>query len=384
MRVGLSYLTGRHYVKVGINYHYGHRSNPTYETSDDVAVYDVLRRSSYRSRSTPLRSCRRRILMPTWAFTLRTSGRCAVSRLTDGIRFDYFNSSIPAQSVPANIWLPARTFAAVPNVPDWKDIDPRMGVAYDLFGNGKTAIKASVSRYVSPNIYSFAYNINPISAGGGSTVTRAITNPSTNINLPPTGNPTNPAANGDLGAGPANFGQSFISTTYDPNLSQGWGKRPYNWEYSVAVQHQLVSHISLETGYFRRTFGNQTVTDNLQTPPSDFNKFCITVPSGAGLGLPSVGPASLSSLRGSQICGLADINPAYAALTSQAGDHVRKPFSRKSDLDVRWLRPQRKRTPHREIFSPGRAQHRADRQRYQRSGWCCWGGGHYPVLRCAK
>ena len=33
-----------------------------------------------------------------------------------------------------------------PNVPNWKDVNPRINVAYDLFGNGKTAIKASASR----------------------------------------------------------------------------------------------------------------------------------------------------------------------------------------------------------------------------------------------
>ena len=36
----------------------------------------------------------------------------------------------------------------IKNVPNWKDVDPRVGVSYDLFGNGKTALKASVGRYV--------------------------------------------------------------------------------------------------------------------------------------------------------------------------------------------------------------------------------------------
>ncbi len=68
-----------------------------------------------------------------------------------------------SDQLPADIWLPARSFAAVHNVPNWNDIDPRFGAAYDLFGNHKTAIKASVSRYVSTNIYTFGYQINPIS-----------------------------------------------------------------------------------------------------------------------------------------------------------------------------------------------------------------------------
>jgi hypothetical protein len=316
VRVGLSYVTGRHSVKAGVDYHYGHRSNPTYETSSDVAYLVAFGRPlSATFYSAPYVQTQN----IGADMGLYIQDKWTLRRLTInyGIRWDYFNSSIPAQSVPANIWLPARTFAAVSNVPSWKDIDPRLGVSYDLFGKGKTAIKASVSRYVSSNIYAFGNSINPISAGGGSTVTRAITNPAVNINLPPNGDPTNPNANGDLGPGPANFGQSFISTTYDPNLSQGWGKRPYNWEYSAAVQQELVPRVSLEAGYFRRKFYNQTVTNNLQTPPSAFDQFCITLPNAQGLGLPSVGAGSLSGLAGSQICGLADINPAYAALTTK-------------------------------------------------------------------
>ena len=41
---------------------------------------------------------------------------------------------------------PKTNYAAIENVPNWKDLDPRVSVAYDLFGNGKTALKASASR----------------------------------------------------------------------------------------------------------------------------------------------------------------------------------------------------------------------------------------------
>ncbi len=29
---------------------------------------------------------------------------------------------------------------------NWKDLSPRIGAAYDLFGNGKTAIKGGINR----------------------------------------------------------------------------------------------------------------------------------------------------------------------------------------------------------------------------------------------
>ena len=45
---------------------------------------------------------------------------------------------------------------------NWKDLNPRLGVAYDLFGNGKTAVKASANRYVLGEGTGRASTINPI------------------------------------------------------------------------------------------------------------------------------------------------------------------------------------------------------------------------------
>src|SRR5262249_9651959 len=64
-----------------------------------------------------------------------------------GVRFDSINAYAPAQTRPAGKYVPAITFPEQDDMPNWKNIHPRLGGAYDLFGNGKTAIKASVGRY---------------------------------------------------------------------------------------------------------------------------------------------------------------------------------------------------------------------------------------------
>ena len=48
----------------------------------------------------------------------------------------------------AGRFAPARFFAAQPNMPNWgPDWAPRLSAAYDLFGDGRTALKASASKY---------------------------------------------------------------------------------------------------------------------------------------------------------------------------------------------------------------------------------------------
>jgi hypothetical protein len=78
-----------------------------------------------------------------------------------GIRFDYLNAKVEAQDAPGGTWIGPRHFDELDNVPNWKDVGPRLGVAYDLFGNGKTALKASLSRYVLSSALTFTRTQNP-------------------------------------------------------------------------------------------------------------------------------------------------------------------------------------------------------------------------------
>ena len=58
----------------------------------------------------------------------------AVQRLTVnlGVRFDTFNALTLEEHLPAARFVGARDYAPVENVPNWRNITPRVGVAYDL------------------------------------------------------------------------------------------------------------------------------------------------------------------------------------------------------------------------------------------------------------
>ena len=191
-----------------------------------------------------------------------------INRLTLNLggRYDTFNASIPAQSSPASNWFQARNFAEIPNVPDWTDWSVRLAGAYDLFGNGKTAIKANASKYIAAAASGYTQNFNPMSY---STQTRAWVDFD--------GNKSILDANGNIQfseviGGTSNFGG--VTSRPDPELERG-----HNWEYSASVQQELMQRVSMNVGFYRRQFYNLDVTDNLNLAVTDWTPFSITTPT---------------------------------------------------------------------------------------------------------
>jgi hypothetical protein len=124
-------------------------------------------------------------------------------------------------------------------------------VSYDLFGTGKTALKASLSRYRLSDTVTFARALNPLNTTVNS-ATRSWTD--RNGDFIPQVDELGPL-------NPRNFGQRIVSTRYDPDVVTGFGKRQRNWEVSTGIQHEVMPRVSAEVAYFRRSDGNLTLTD---------------------------------------------------------------------------------------------------------------------------
>src|SRR5262249_52158411 len=195
---------------------------------------------------------------------------------TGGLRYDYFVGFVPDGTLPPSRWNPAQFFPGF-EVEHWKDLSPRFGVAYDIFGDGKTAIKANITRYVAPESNGTSQANDP-----QNTIGRTDTRTWRDLN----GDYTIYNADGSVQfeeLGPSsnlNFGKVIPSTTTtDPRTLNGFNARGSTVEWQVVVQHQLASHVALNGGYYYRYLGNQLATDNTLISAADYGgPFCITAP----------------------------------------------------------------------------------------------------------
>ncbi|HEV8209527.1 MAG TPA: carboxypeptidase regulatory-like domain-containing protein [Vicinamibacterales bacterium] len=296
----LSYVTGSHAAKIGMNLSEGPRHEKATVNGDMTLVFTGAAATQAILTASP-RDAHERLNADLGIYA---QDQWTVNRLTvnAGIRFDYLNAKLEDQVFPAGTFVPARTLGEITDLPSWKDLGPRLGIAYDVFGNGKTAIKTTFSRYVASQTVGFASQFNPLGGtvtGAGFSGTGADTRVWTDPNgdkivqlseLGPTGNPL--------------FGTTFLATTPAADVAKGWFHRGNNWEYSASVQHELMPRVAVSASYFRRWFGNFTHTDALGVGPSDYSPYCITAPTDARIG----------PLSGQPVCGLFDVSAAARPL----------------------------------------------------------------------
>jgi hypothetical protein len=305
-RATVSYITGAHVIKIGMNERigsltfYGFDHQPlSYRFNNGVPNQITQRAQPFTRRANMDHD-----------LGIFVQNKWTVERLTlsYGARYDYKANSFPEQHVGPALLAPGRdiTFPAQKNIA-YHDLSPKAGASYDVFGTGKTAVKATLNRYVAVvGIDStFGGDANPVNNLITST-TRSWTD--ANRDFVPNCDLTSPLANGECGAmANAAFGSTRLGATYDPDLLRGWFTNRYNWEFSAGVQQELSPRVSADINYYRRWHGNFPTTDNLAVSPADHDPFSITAPLDSRL--PGGG--------GYVISGLYDLKPEKFGVPTQ-------------------------------------------------------------------
>jgi len=304
-RFNVSLITGRHTIKTGVFWMYGLGGGQrAYNVRGPAQVNGLpVTYTFLNSRPTSLTqfvspNLQVDQLNPDLALFVQDQFRLNRVTISAGLRYDWLRESVAASSVPAGALVPPQSFPAIKNVPNWKDMSPRLGVVWDPAGDAKTAIKFGINRYVASATTGIANLFDPFGPGNSLSST-ARTWGDTNGNFLPDCDLTLKTANGECGAMlNQNFGTNVPSYRPDPNWVTGWGNRPYNWQGSLSIDRELLPYLVVSAGYYRTWYGNFMVVDNQRVTPADFSPYCVTVPTDARL-----------ALSGQQLCGLYDLNP---------------------------------------------------------------------------
>jgi len=258
----LSYITGTHAIKGGVQVRSGYSQELFTSRGDIVQVIVNDQPNSVRLLNTPSGHKEQGL---NGALYVQDSWRFGQVTLNPGVRYEHFDMSIPAQSAPAGTWVGARDFPEQDGIVKWNTISPRIGFSWDVFGDGETAVKGGVSRYdrlegitlVQPlNQRNIAFKTCPWSDN-----------------------------NHDLRAQNSEIALDRCSGSLVPSLGRvdPGLKRPHQWEYTVMAQRQVGRYTAVSIAYYGRRFSDLYTTVNALVPPSSYTPVTISNPLGGQL-----------------------------------------------------------------------------------------------------
>jgi hypothetical protein len=323
-----SYVTGAQSLKFGYSGTF-YADDEQYYTNNQKVAYQFSNGAPSRVVLT-LHSNLRKLRTRYNAFYAQEQWTRGRLTLQGALRYDHAWSYSPEQIVGPTRFLPNPiVFPETPGVVGYNDLSPRVGAAYDLFGNGKTSIKVNLGRYLdaaSNNNGNYSIT-NPTSRMAGSTeLGQPAIFKTWNDNFYPVGDPRRGNFSPDCNLlsldadaecsaiNDRNFGTATLSRNFNPAALSGWGVRPADWEFGVSVQQEVLPRVSVEIGYFRRWLSNFFGDDNLATVPGDFTPFSINAPADSRL--PGGGGYVISGLYDVALSKFGQVNNYFGSTES--------------------------------------------------------------------
>jgi hypothetical protein len=290
-RAAASYVTGSHNLKFGLQGAYN-TSKTTAIVGDSQLAYRFGNGvpNQFTMRLGPREQSNRSTfhglyVQDSWTFNRLT--------LQGALRYEHATSFFPEEgngiAVATRFSAAPISFGRLDGVTGYNDITPRMGMVWDVLGNGKTALKVNLGKYLEPVTNDGNYTIGNKAGQLQVSTTRNWTD--ANGNYVPDCELMNPltqdlrGSGGDF-CGPwgnSNFGNTVNPLTVNPDVLHGWNIRPYDWQFGASIQQELLPRLSAEVAYNRRWFDNFFVTDNLAVTAANYDTLNYTVPQDARL-----------------------------------------------------------------------------------------------------
>ena len=256
----VSYVTGSHNVKVGFLDSWGPYLRWNSANADLYQVYNNGVPLSVTVLNTPLQTGE--FLDANMGLYAQDAWRLNRFTINLGVRFDYLKQHVIGEPAQNGRFENSVAYGDI-SLPVWKDLSPRTSIVYDVFGNGKTAVRAGFNKYMTAATTGFAQIYNP---------TALITQ-----SLAWTDGNGDDIAQGERGcvyktAGceidfsslPTNFGVRALSS-FDPDL-----KRPYQLMYNLGVSHELLPGTSVTAEWFHSDFKNLIARNNVARTAADY------------------------------------------------------------------------------------------------------------------
>lgn len=269
----VSYFTGRHDIRFGYQFMTAVQKSSTWSTSGMRAVYRTGVPDSVNTYNVPITSTTTKIPV-AYEPSYRDHGVYIQDKWTPihkltinaGLRFETTYGWQPAACQVETIFVAAQCFPEIKGAPDFKALVPRVSAVYDLFGDGKTAIKFAASRYDQPITLQNVLRLNPL----GQTMDTRVWTTCT------AGKTSGCDLNGDLTPQLNELGVSSGFTFGANNRYADGLEWPNSTEYTIEFQRQLAGNIVASVGYTRRQTRQNIGSMNVAVPADTYIPLNVT------------------------------------------------------------------------------------------------------------